>query len=126
MMKKHNLLTLKQVWLLPLMLLGLTAFDAQSDTGKVTTTVSQFLITDGNYGNCMAKLDVSPRSELPQCGNHWVSFSCDGTYQSKDIAYRMLDTTQMAAVLDKEVTIHLDDSRRHNSFCLATRVDFIP
>jgi hypothetical protein len=37
----------------------------------------------------MAHLDkmANTASNAPDCPSNWVSFSCDGTYNSKDIAY---------------------------------------
>ena len=122
-MKKIIRQTLKSVQLLPLMLLSLMTFEAHAATAKFGTSIDQFIITEGRYGNCMARLDISPQSQLPDCNNSWVSFSCDGTYASKEVAYRMLELSQMAYALEKNVTIHLDDSRKHNGYCFAYRVD---
>jgi hypothetical protein len=124
-MKKNIRLTLKSVSLLPLMLLSLMAFEAQAETASFKTTISRILITEGKYGNCMVRLDTPPQSQLPNCGNYWVSFSCDGSYTSQDVAYRMLEMSQMAYVLEKEVFIQIDDSRKHNGYCLAYRVDLM-
>lgn len=122
-MKKIIRQILKSVKLLPLMLLSLMTFEAHAATAKLSTTVEQFLITENSFGNCMVRLGSNPRSQLPNCGNSWVSFSCDGTYTSKAVAYRMLETTQMAFALEKEVSVYVDDSRKHNGYCLAYRVD---
>jgi hypothetical protein len=124
-MKKNIRLTLKSVSLLPLMLLSLMAFEAQAETASFKTTISRILITEGKYGNCMVRLDTTPQSQLPDCSFNWVSFSCDGSYTSQDVAYRMLEMSQMAYVLEKEVFIQIDDSRKHNGYCLAYRVDLL-
>jgi hypothetical protein len=118
--------TLKPALLLPLMLSGLIAFEAQSATATISTKITRVAITEGKFGNCMAKLNVTPQSQLPSCGNNWVSFSCDGTYTSKDVAYRMFEMSQMSAVLNKKATVYIDDSRKHNGLCLVTRIDFLP
>jgi len=68
-----------------------------------------------------------PNQELSDhgldCPNQWVSFSCTGTFTTKDIAYRMFDSAQMAYALGKEVFIEVDDTKKHNGFCYASRID---
>jgi hypothetical protein len=41
---------------------------------------------------------VNTASNSPDCPSRWVSFSCDGTYNSKDIAYRKLDIAQKTEI----------------------------
>jgi hypothetical protein len=126
-MKKNIRTTLKSLSLLPLML-GATAFEAQSDTASIRANVTQIRINEGFGGNCLIRMTVNPRNLLPTCKNNWVSFSCDGTHTSKDVAYRMLEMSQMAFVLDKGVLVIVDDNplKMHDGFCLATRLDLLP
>lgn len=106
----------------------LYATGAQADTEFITNTKIEkvLVVGDGSrFGGCMALLDKNPASILPNCGNSWVSFSCTGTYASKDLANRMLDQAQLALALDKFVQIQIDDSKKHNGYCYASRIDII-
>ena len=90
---------------------------------QATGVIEKTLSNDGSsWGGCMAKLS----SWLgPNCGKRWVSFSCSGpgTYFSKDVAYRLFDTALMAFALGKQVTVYLDDQKKHNGYCVAHRID---
>ncbi len=77
------------------------------------------------YGGCMAYLSnpINTATNSPNCPNKWVSFSCDGTYASKDIAQIMLDQAQLALSLNKLVSIVVDDTMLSNGYCTAVRID---
>jgi len=102
--------------------------------GSLTTTVSRTLVSNGSiYGGCMASLaaavntaTVSAGQPAVNCGaSGWVSFSCTGTYNSKDLAFYMLDQAQLALSLNKTVSVTVDDTKTHNGYCVATRIDVI-
>ncbi len=80
------------------------------------------------YGGCMAYLanPVNTAANSPACFSNWVAFSCDGTYASKDIAQLLLDNAQLASTLKKAVYVEVDDTKLHNGYCTATRVDIYP
>jgi len=89
----------------------------------VVAKSERILVTEGSYGGCMVKLSVGPQSVLPNCADSWVSMSCDGTYHPKDLALRLLEQAQMAFALERELAVFVDDSRRHNGYCVAYRID---
>lgn len=90
----------------------------------VTAKVKRLLLhNDGSFGNCMVLLTTGPETVLPDCRADWVSFSCDGTHLAKDIAARLLEQAQISFLLDRELKIYVDDTIRHNNFCVAVRVD---
>jgi len=104
---------------------SLHAVSACADTGFIDGAHVKFTMVDasGNYGGCMVLIDKNPKLTLPTCGNHWVSFSCTGTYAPKDLAYRMFDTAQLALVTNKTVTLRIEDTKLHNGYCYASRID---
>ena len=51
-----------------------------------------------------------------------MSFSCSGDFTSKDIAYRMFDTAQMAYALGHQVAVVVDDTKKHNGYCYANSI----
>ncbi len=93
------------------------------------------LTSDGNpggsgllYGGCMAWLSspVNTASNAPDCTGNWVAFSCDGTYTSKEVAQLMLDQAQLAMVTKSSIYVEVDDSKKHNGYCTAVRMDLLP
>lgn len=96
--------------------------------GFLTTTVSRVLVSgDDAYGGCMAALGaaISTATNTPNCPSTWVSFSCDGTYTSKDMAFHLLDQAQLALALNKKIYVGVDDTKKHGRYCFAYRLDVL-
>ncbi len=87
--------------------------------------VNRVMVHGDGFGGCMANLSVNPQSLLPGCGPGWVTFSCTGNFTDAVRAYRMLDQAQLALAANKNVSVVVDDSRKHNGYCFATRIDVI-
>ena len=105
---------------------GLTAnFEATVVRTLVTTETDD----DGNmrFGGCMVLLDKSPTTEGLECENNgeWVAFSCSGDFTSKSNAMRMFDSAQLAFMAKRRVRIWVDDTRQHNGWCFASRLDVL-
>jgi len=90
--------------------------------GKVDRVMIQ---NDGGFGGCMAQLSVNPKAVLPACGSGWVTFSCTGDFTGPVSAYRSVDQAQLALAANKHVLVIIDDSRRHNGYCFASRIDVV-
>ena len=75
----------------------------------------------------MAALAVAVNTAVPavNCPGKFVSFSCNGTYVSKDLAFYMLDQAQLALSLNKRVFVTVDDTKKHNGNCFAKRIDVL-
>ena len=110
-----------------IMVLGLmfciTASDAVGVAGKVTRTL---LADDGRFGACMILLNVSLASQGLDCPGGWVTFSCSGEFQAKDVAWRMFDSGQMALALGNTVWVYVDDTRKHNGYCFGEGINVLP
>ena len=107
---------------LALTIMSGTAF---ADSAGINTTIEKVLVNDGTiFGGCMALLADSPKNYLSSCGT-WVTFSCTGDFASVLQANNMLDTAKMAYALDKEVYITFTDTKMHNGFCFANRIDLL-
>lgn len=92
----------------------------------VTSQVNRVLISaDSTYGGCMAFLSSNPQNHLPSCLADWVSFSCSGHFTDAVRGFRMLDQAQLALATNKSVMVVVDDSRRHNGYCFASRIDVL-
>lgn len=81
------------------------------------------LVADDTWGGCMAKLSVNPASVLPACAPEWVTFSCSGHHTTELRAYRLLDQAQLALATGKSVRLVVQDSKTHNGYCFAWRLD---
>ena len=87
----------------------------QSYIGKVT----DIWIADNVYGECIGKFDnfAEPTNDCPA---NWVSFGCDGAYNSVVTAGRMLEAAQMSLALRNVLYAVVDDTKKYNGFCTAT------
>ena len=104
------------------------AAPALATTANFTTTVQRTLVTTENdgarFGGCMVQLANSPTEHGLDCNSgKWVSLSCSGTHTSKANAMRLLDSAQLAFVTGRNVQVYVDDSRKHDGWCFAYRVD---
>ena len=101
------------------------ALNSQAATSALTTTVTKVLSDTEKYGGCMASLAISPTTKLAGCSANWVSFSCTGTFADKALAFANFENAKMALAMNKQVYVEFDDSKRHNNYCFARRVDVI-
>ena len=98
---------------------------------NLETTIVRTLIADGGRaGGCMALTTTVLATVGLDCPSQWVTFSCAGpvggqVFTTKDIAYRMYESAQLALVLDKRVMLRVDDEKKHGGFCYANRIDLI-
>ena len=95
---------------------------------KITRTLTAGEDTAGEekFGGCMVWLSVSPATEGLACNmGNWVTFSCTGEHVRKSSALRMFDSAQMAFMTDRRVWVTVDDTRKHNGWCLVERIDVL-
>ena len=107
--------------------LSLLSTSAFSQIGYLRAKVKGTLVHDKDYGKCMARLDkdINTATDSPECPTKWVSFSCEGTYNSKDIAYRKLDMAQSAEITQVDIIFSVDDTKKHDGHCFASRVESV-
>ena len=99
------------------------SFSAQSATGVLTATIIAMLTDDTNYGKCMVRVTPSPTTVLPGCAASYVTLDCSGDFSAKAEAQRKLDASNLAFVTGSQIRYYLDDTKKHNGYCYATRVD---
>lgn len=92
---------------------------AAIDNAKVTRT----MVDSGAFGGCMALLSVNPKTRLPTCASGWVTFSCTGDFNEVVMGYQKLDQAKLALATGKSVYVLVDDSKKHNGYCFARRID---
>lgn len=99
---------------------------AQATTAEVETEVRRTLtVADDRFGGCMVLLNTSLSGEGLDCQSNWVTFSCSGTHTSKSSALRMYDSAQLAFVTGRTVKVWVDDTKKHNNHCFASRIDVL-
>jgi hypothetical protein len=87
-------------------------------------TITRTLIQDGSFGGCMIQLDQNIADAGLNCpAANWVSLDCDGAFGSIGGSQRIFDSAQMAFALEKKVSVRVDDSKKHNGYCVAVRFD---
>jgi hypothetical protein len=97
---------------------------AYSDTAWIkNTSIKQVLNQSNTYGGCMLFLDTAIAEIGLACPGRWVALSCDGTFNNRDVAARMYDLAIVAIALDKKVSVEVDDTKKHNGYCVVKRMD---
>ena len=86
---------------------------------KVVQTLSEAVA----HGNCMVLINKPLSDYIGNCPSRWVTFSCNGTYNSKDAGQRKFESAQLAMALGYRVSLLVDNTKKHNGFCYAQRID---
>jgi hypothetical protein len=89
----------------------------------VYSKVTTILIDDVNFGGCMAALETPPSTSGLICKDPWVTFSCTGEFNSKSQAAIKVAAAQLALVTQTKLYVEIDDTKKHNGYCFARRVD---
>ena len=105
-----------------LMVLGAGGVSAEMAWVK-GVKVTQTLSDAGAYGNCMVFVNKPLSDVIGNCPSNWVTFSCKGTYNSKDAGQRKFESAQLAMALGYRVSLFVDNTKKHNGFCYARRID---
>ena len=113
--------------LLCAVLLGLAPMAGHAAEARMSAAVVRTLASeDGSYGGCMAQLsDSIAEATGLDCSGRWVSFSCSGEHASKAEAMRLYDAAQLAFVSGRRAVLRVDDARKHDSYCFASRIDVL-
>ncbi len=104
---------------------ALLAAPARGATLEVRAEVTRTLaVADDKFGGCMVALSVSPSEEGLDCpSGKWVTFSCTGVHTDKSSALRMYDSAVLAFAMKRTVRVLVDDTRKHNGHCFASRIE---
>ena len=92
--------------------------------------------SDGSLGNCAVK--IRPLDSIAtqagyavgtgagQCSQGFISFDCNGTFIAKSDSARMFNTAQLAYATGKRAFISVDNTKKLNAVCTASRIDVLP
>lgn len=91
------------------------------DTEVVRTMISE------NFGECMFKPSVGPRSQGLSCNDNWVTADCAGLLGgSKSLGKSKFDTILLAELTGSTIRVRVDDSKTINGFCFVEQVQTVP
>ena len=93
---------------------------------KVNTNIVQVMSDGTRFGGCMANLADSPSDTGLDCTTNWVSFSCSGDFNPKDVANRNFDMAQIALMTGARVALRVDDTLKHNGRCFVRQIQLFP
>ena len=94
----------------------------QSAQAWLTTKITRNLVGSVNYGGCMIRVDTLPSTVLADCPD-WVTFSCSGDFNSKAEGNLKLQSAQLGLLTGYQIYLQIDDTKKHNGYCYARRID---
>jgi len=101
----------------------IVAMPASAGSAWHTATVTRTLVQEGAFGNCMALVSPGLAATGLNCPSGWVSFSCSGDFNSKEVGNQKMEAAQLALVTGYSVRLKLNDAKKHNTYCYAERID---
>jgi hypothetical protein len=111
---------IKLVSALSLVLISMPVLSAEfSVSGKITRTLS----SGNQFGGCMVQLSVPINNGCPASG--WVSLDCNGGFFPGGNGDRSYTSALAAFSLHKTVTVRVDNTKKYDTFCVASRIDVI-
>lgn len=108
-----------------LVAIALVTASAHPATKAYRTTALRILSDTNNYGGCMVQLARTPMQEGLDCNGPWISFSCTGDFAAKDAAVRNFEIAQIAMLTERQILVGVDDTKKHNGYCFASRIDLL-
>ena len=103
-----------------------SACAANAQTASIEGRVWQVLVSEDNFGGCMITVEGDIQDELPSCKPWWMTLDCNGDYLESRTSEQLLEQARLAYSEKGSVRAYVDDSRRHNGYCLAYRIDLLP
>ena len=90
-----------------------------AQASEITGVTRLLTRNDGTFGNCMAFLGKVPAGVncVGAGSTGWVTFSCDGTFNSKSDGRLKYDSALAAYALGKGLEVTVDDTKKHNGYC---------
>ena len=102
-------------------LLTLPTISMATDFWK-SGTINRVLVHTGAYGKCMLNISVILGNGCP---SSWISLDCEGKYTDKGDGDRLLQVALIAQTMNKKISVQVDNSKKHNGYCIARRIDIM-
>lgn len=103
-----------------LLALGLSSSVFAADFAR-TGTIKRVLADSKVYGGCMIQITANIGNGCPNGG--FVSLDCTNTFYTATDSKNKYALALTAYALEKTVTVVVDNTKKHNGFCVARRVD---
>lgn len=87
-----------------------------------TGTITRVLSDSTKYGGCMVKINTSIGNGCPSSG--WVSLDCTETHY-QGASKKNFAMVLAALALNKQVSLRVENTKKHDSYCVAYRVDLL-
>lgn len=116
-MKKHIIKLLFS----SLLLLGLSNSALSAEFWR-TGNVLRILSDNKNFGKCMILMSTKVSNGCPN--NGWVSLDCIDEYSTGN-SKNKLAIVLTALATNKRVSVKVDNTKKHNGYCVANRVDIL-
>lgn len=98
---------------------------SHSTTSQIRSKVYGTL-TGTDYNQCMVQVDQFPADSGLSCPDNsdrvWLTFDCKGQWLPKSVADSNFKQAQVAMLAGSKLSILVDDARKSQGWCLATRV----
>lgn len=102
-----------------LILLGLSNSALSGEFWR-TGNVIRILSGNENFGKCMILMSTKVLNGCPN--NGWVSLDCADKYSTGN-SKNKLAIALTALAINKKVSVKIDNTKKHNGYCVATRID---
>lgn len=118
----------KKPFLIATVALSFVFFPLLASAEKASVVGKVAKIQESLNGDCLIKLDKPIANNnggaLLNCANEWVSFSCTGNFNPKDVAYHKFDLARDAFLKnDYVLTLTIDDAKKEgNGYCFVESV----
>lgn len=106
-------------------LITLTTLPTYAVNAFVTGKIEKTMISDRFYGGCMILGTAELADAGLDCPSRWITFSCTGEFNEKDVAARKFDAAQLALATNKTFSALVTDTKKHNGYCFAHRFDVV-
>lgn len=124
--KKTNIFKSARLLILTPVLFTLIPLNANAAKEWINEVNITRTLSDIAYGGCMIQVDQHVSSVLPNCpASGWVSLDCDAVYQTQSQANTAWTSALFAYGLNRKVSLYIDDQKKHNSYCVARRIDVL-
>ena len=96
-----------------------------AEVGFYDVAITRIINDSEYYGGCLVKTVPGPETVAPTCDSTYLTFSCTGDYNTKSEGKSKYDTALAAMALQQGVYLLIDDTKKHNGYCWARRVDLL-
>ena len=113
-------MSMRKLKLIGLSLLLLGTFSSVSAAKFCRSgTVTRVLVDSEKFGGCMVMLSTNIGNGCP--ANGWVSLDCTNTYYTDGKNKYAMALTALS--LNKSVSVLVDNTKKHDGYCVAQRID---